>query len=390
MANASVLEESRRPRVLLVSQRSVFPGAPFRCPHYEFEDIICQIDSVDVLTPVPNKWFRYGNRIAQRLAKDNLICLNPGIRKIKLQVDYDLLFAVIGYPKDLLNFNAIMNWKDRCKVSICLLDEFWVNQLSKEEVFLRALSKFDCVMLYYGQTVKALNEAIGGKCFYLPPGIDAIKFCPYPESPKRFIDVCSIGRRSELTHQAFLGMAKENGIYYVYDTLRAHEMIDAKQHRFSVASMLKRSEYYLVYPGLIDKPEVRGSQLEIGNRFFEGAAAGAIMIGEAPSNGEFERLFDWPDALIHLPYNSVDVRQLISDFNKQPERKEQIRKDGVVQSLLRHDWVYRWECVLNAAGLNPTQRLLMRKQHLTDLAAEVKLGDLSRAMTNLISCGVVK
>ena len=32
------------PRVLIFSLRNTFPKALFRCPHYEFEDIICEID----------------------------------------------------------------------------------------------------------------------------------------------------------------------------------------------------------------------------------------------------------------------------------------------------------------------------------------------------------
>src|SRR5690348_4288067 len=219
MSNASLEKGSRKARTLLFSHRNIFEGALFRCPHYEFEDIICQIDSVDVLAPRPTKWFKYGSRIANRLARDTTLALNPGIEKVKLKGNYDLLFAVCGFPKDLLHLNVVTNWKDHCRVSICLLDEIWASQLSKYECFLKILSQFDYVMLYYSQSVKPLSEVIGNKCFFLPPGVDAIRFCPYPELPKRVVDVYSIGRRSEVTHQALLKMAKEGSIFYVYDSI---------------------------------------------------------------------------------------------------------------------------------------------------------------------------
>ena len=98
-------------------------------------------------------------------------------------------------------FNAVSNLRDSCRTSVCLLDELWINEIAKHRHFLRILAKFDVVMLYYSQTVKPLSELIGSRCAFLPPGVDAISFCPYPNPPERVIDVYSIGRRSEITHQ---------------------------------------------------------------------------------------------------------------------------------------------------------------------------------------------
>ena len=39
------------PRVLIFSLRNIFGKALFRCPHFEFEDIICEIDSAELLAP---------------------------------------------------------------------------------------------------------------------------------------------------------------------------------------------------------------------------------------------------------------------------------------------------------------------------------------------------
>jgi hypothetical protein len=40
-----------KPRVLIFSLRNIFGKALNRCPHYEFEDIICEIDSAELLAP---------------------------------------------------------------------------------------------------------------------------------------------------------------------------------------------------------------------------------------------------------------------------------------------------------------------------------------------------
>jgi hypothetical protein len=166
-------------------------------------------------------------------------------------------------------------------------------------------------------------------------------------------------------------MAREGGLFYLHDTIGGSQAINSKQHRALFANVNKRSRYFIVNPGAIDEPERRGNQIEIGNRYFEGAASGAIMIGQRPENDEFERLFNWPDAVIQLPYNSCDIDMIIKNLNIDPERQDKIRRTGVVQALMRHDWVYRWEGVLKTVGLEPMHGALERRECLMKLAKSV-------------------
>jgi hypothetical protein len=368
-----------KPRVLIFSLRNIFGKALFRCPHYEFEDIICEIDSAELLAPELDA-YSARSTFAMRLAYHAPVTLNPGIRTRPARAHYDVFFTVCGglaSPYDLLMLDAISNVKGTCRTSVCLVDELWVKQMSKHRHFLRILGKFDVVMLYYSQTVKPLSEQIGRKCVFLPPGVDAISFCPYPEPPKRVIDVCSVGRRSEITHQTLLKMARDSGLFYLHDSLAGNQAINAKEHRALFANVAKRSRYFLVNPGLIDQPEKRGDQIEIGNRYFEGAASGAIMIGERPQNEEFERLFDWPEAVTQLPFGSRDIDAVIKHLDRDRERQEVTRRTGVAQALKRHDWVYRWETILQHVGLEPMQGALERKERLRKLAEVVLQNDRS-------------
>jgi hypothetical protein len=227
-------------------------------------------------------------------------------------------------------------------------------------------------VLNYSQSVEPVSKVIAGKCFHLPCGVDAILFCPDSRPAKRFIDVFSFGRRSKEKHQALLRLAEENKISYIYDTLRDLFTFDLEQHRFLLANMAKRSRYIVVNPGKFESPNEIGSQSEIGARYFEAAAAGAIMIGEQPRNDEFEKLFFWPDALIPLPRDPGDVEKILTEIDQNLDRQEKIRRNNVVQSLLRHDWVYRWEEILKIAGLEPMPELQERKQRLADLSKTVE------------------
>ena len=359
-------------RVLLHSQRNVFGNFHFRLALYEFEDIIRKVDSVDLLAPNPKPFFKYGNRLANRLTYSFNVAINPGISRIKVNKNYDLFFAVTYFPSDLLHIRYVEGWKEQCRTSICWLSEMWARDIINYKYFLKILQQFDYVLIPLAGSIKPFQEVINAKCFYLPPGIDAIFFCPYPNAPKRAIDVYSIGRKSDETHSKLIKMAHENKIFYVYDTIDGNQAIKPSEHRFLFANMAKRSRYFIVNPGKRDDPGETSGQIEFGNRFFEGAASGTIMIGETPNNEQFEKVFNWPDTVVHLPFGSHKIDEIINELDMQPDRQERIRRDNVVQSLLHHDWVYRWEAVLKIAGLDPMPQLLERKKYLRDMANMVE------------------
>jgi Glycosyl transferases group 1 len=356
-----------KPRVFLFSQRNHRRIMPYLCPHFEFEDIISEIDSVKMLAPRLDLSDRR-HVIAKQIGYHVPVFLNPGMEKVSLNDTYDLFFAICGSPAELIRVAALGNWRAKSRTAVCLIDELWVKEIPGYGHYLSILEKFDLVMLYYSQTVEPLGKRLKTKCAFLPPGVDAVRFCPYPNPPRRSIDVCSIGRRSEKTHRKLLKMAAAEGMFYLHDSIAANQVLDATEHRILFSNIAKRSKYFIVNPGLIDRPDVRGNQMEIGNRYYEGAASGTIMLGERPDNPMFEKLFDWPDAVVHMPYNSAEIADIISAIQADPERQERIRRKNVREALLRHDWVYRWEAILQAVGLEPTPAMHERKKVLRSLA----------------------
>src|SRR5262249_28727557 len=146
---------------------------------------------------------------------------------------------------------------------------------------------------------------------------------------------------------------------------------DYQQHRFKLASLIQRAKYFMVYKAKIDEPEVTAAQEEIGLRFFEGAAGGAVMIGQAPMGDEIGRQFDWPDAVIPLPFGSTDIMDLLAELDRAPDRRAAISRNNLIGTLRKHDWVYRWAAVLAHLGLEPTPAMLERKANLRRLAERI-------------------
>ena len=279
----------------MFSLRNIFTKDLYRCPLSEFEDTIAGIDRAEIVAPNGNPLIGR-NEFAQRLAFHAPVFLKSEIEKVHLTKRYDLFFATCGSPRDLLMIDASRYLWDACSIKVCLIDELWVKAIAEHRYFLRILKDFDLVALYYSGTVGPLSEQIGRPCFFVPPGIDAIRFCPHPQKLERVVDIYSVGRRSRSTHEALLQMAERRNLFYLHDSIEGTKAFNSNEHRRLFANTAKRSKYFTVNPGQIDRPEKRGSQIEIGNRYFEGIAAGTILVGEIPKNGEFEKLFDWPDA----------------------------------------------------------------------------------------------
>jgi hypothetical protein len=181
-----------------------------------------------------------------------------------------------------------------------------------------------------------------------------------------------MGRKSLVTHQALLKMAEQRKIFYIYDTSENMKTSLPRDHRILVANIAKRSRYFIANTPKIDRPFETHEQGEISYRFFEGAASGTIMIGEIGECEAFKKHFDWPNAVFLLPYNAENIAEILAELDSQPKRLEAIRKNNVVQCLLRHDWVYRWRDILSIAGLEPKPVLLARENHLKQLAKIVK------------------
>jgi len=159
-------------------------------------------------------------------------------------------------------------------------------------------------------------------------------------------------------------------MFYVYDTFPSvfTEVYDHRQHRDFYANLAKRSKYFMVAPGKMDAPEETQGQVTIGFRYYEGAAAGAVMIGQPPNCQEFQDMFGWRDVVIQVQPDGSDVQDVLAGLNLEPERVSKISRRNGAEALLRHDWVYRWKKIFQVAGIEPSPRMVERERRLRELA----------------------
>lgn len=368
------LHGTDKPRICMPTARN-FAQRTYRCSLYEAQDVLAEIDDVEPIYLEPRwgfqTWFNWHKRLLYRDVSRKLIFRNPGLRKVCLKKEYDLFVAVCQSYSDILYISAIEGWKDQCRTSVCWIDELWAAQVPQYRYWLDALRRFDHVFIGCRGTTEPLSKALGQPCRWLPGGVDALRFSPYPDAPARVIDVYSIGRRWDGIHQTLLRAAGDRDLFYVYDTFLAAadmEPYDYRHHRDLLANMAKRSRYFVVAPAKMNVVNDTHGQVEIGFRYFEGAAAGAVMIGQAPDCNAFREAFPWPDAVVPVHPDGSDVTEILGRLDSQPEQVRAMRLRNTTGALLHHDWVYRWKEILQVAGLDLPPGMPARERRLNDLA----------------------
>lgn len=365
-----------RPRVLMVSHR-------FRTPHvswasmFEFEDVVCAVDDVQMVAPqLSEPRLLPGETLAVRQLRRRWgidVNRRPTTEKTRLSGRYDLLFVRVMNPQDVRILDAVEGWRERCAVKVCWIDEFWMERL-RDTKTLSLLDQFDHVFVSHAAIVGPLSTLIRPPCSYQSFGVDALRFCPYPSPPPRTIDFYALGRRSPVAHRELYERANgAPGFNYFYDSARWTTFVeDHAQHRSLTASLIKRARYFMADRSKANVPEqTQGGQV-FGPRYFEGAAAGAILVGEPPDCDVFRSDFDWPDAVIPFPFGSAGIVKLLESLDAEPDRMRAARLANMTQMLRRHDWLYRWNEVLETLDMRPASNAMQRAAALEHRAREVE------------------
>ena len=377
----SVLVPGQTRSVLLLSMRRLADLVAF-CAQYEFEDVIAEVTGADRVDAANARALELSRRAYKLLrvgtrSRDLARALAPRPATVSLQRDYELFIPVFNYTHELYALQVLPDWRARCRVAACFITEAWAHLLPG--YLLELLSEFDHIFVGTRHCVAEVARITGRPCTYLPQAVDVLRFSPWPNQPPRAIDVCNIGRRSPITHQALVSLAAARGIFYYFDTIaassgtdrnqRTFSVADPGQHRLLLASLLKRSRYFIANRSRIDEPEHTGRHEEIAGRFYEGAAAGAVMLGEPPNAEQFRSQFGWPDAVIRMPFDCPDVERMLTDLDADPQRLARIRHENARQAALQHDWLHRLEVIFKTVDMVPTPAMSQRRRRLEELAS---------------------
>ncbi|MBM6593204.1 glycosyltransferase [Microvirga pudoricolor] len=350
------------PRILLASNFNAW-REPFNSQSFEFFDVISSVEAVDVIAPFgrpytdgwktrPSPHF-LASDLAYRLASAAKTFLGlprvPSFSPVSVEKDYDLFFYMCQFPNDLANLQNIKGWRKRSKKAAAFVLESWSSLFHTTRGELKLLDDFDHVFVLNKSSIEALGSYTKAPCSFLATAADCLKASPFPNPPRRDVDVYSMGRRSPVIHDQLLRMMQDDGRFYVYDVWKHGVVPDWRSSRALTMNLIKRSKFFIAYDHTVSsglKIKKAGEERSLSTRYFEGAAGGAVMLGSRPDCPEFDEYFDWTDAVIDLPLDVDDVPAFLRKLERDPDRLYQASHSNAVQSLLRHDWSHRWAQVL--------------------------------------------
>ncbi len=351
----------------------------YRGCFFEFEDLIASMDLADFHTPEQVRSKSLGLLMERAIHKvQNELGMRSKapatLAPTRLDRKYEIGFAIFAYASDIPGIRAVANWRTNCRKTVCYLAEHWPADLlvPRQRAYLKLLNEFDLICCHCPGAAD-LEAVIGKPCIHLPVGVDALKFHPRDLEAPRPLEVFSMGRRPAAVHEALLRQCSEGRLFYVYDTASGFDVMDWREHRQLIASNIQRSEFFLNFKHNISLEGLTGGVEAVGARHFESAAGGTVSIGVVPDCEAFRENFDWPDAVINMAPDCDDPMGLIQDLRRQPERLRAVRRNGVVNSLRRHDWSHRWRTILEALDLPVLPGLIQRQEELEAEAARLEV-----------------
>lgn len=234
------------------------------------------------------------------------------------------------------------------------------------------LGEFDQVFVFSRWSIPEMRLISGRPVDYLTSGTDTLASCPYPYPPLRTVDVYSIGRRIASVHKALIRLMQAERLTYLFDSVVVGSVpsIDYAEHRSLVRHILKRSRYYLAYRHNDSEYfySKTGGEEAISSRYFEAIAGGPVILGSLPDCEDYRTNFNWPDATIPIPFDDAKIEDCLEALDSQSERLTRARLNNIVNALRRHDWVYRWRTILQAADLSDSAGMAQRMSRLHQLA----------------------
>lgn len=371
---------TREARVAVLSRRAA-ERKVWQTGQYEFEDVISDVDDVAMLTPLP---LRPGLLpLAAHHARSRLTTAvgraAPAAMRFESppSVEAEIFFAAFAGADELGALPHVRAVAERASVKAAYLIELFPSGVPAARTQLQALRGFDHIFMFVRGALPMVQDITGVPCSYLPMGVDADIFTPQVPAPPRCVDVLSYGRRDSATHQQLRSAALTGQLFYSYDTVDVpYQVFDHGEHRQSLAAVLQRSRYSVVFK--VNEDAVRlartGGEDVLTARYFESAAAGAVMLGSAPVTPDFADCFDWPDAVVEATPGTrghADVLARIEVLDRDTSRLQAIRSAGMTATLRRHDWAHRWRHVLGVLGVEERPELQARLDRLEARAGQL-------------------
>ena len=318
---------------------------------YSLEDTLAAVCKVHFLYPIQNKGLTYFQpkepdrpdlitRIRQTISKSWF-----DLETLPTLADGPNVLLVIGLkPRFLLSIFALKHLLDQFDVRVAyLLDGFEPDRMNHQ-----ALPKLDHLFVISPSLAKEVQQLHDIKVSFLPLATNTFPLSEYPS--QRSIDILSYGRTDKQTHALLQQFNHpDSQRLYMHSTFSGSEVYNVRDHVALLKRLLERSKISLCFEGgQLERFRGRSPLLY---RWFEGWAAGCVIVGKKPLDSGVETLMGWQDSTLGIPDHPDEVIPFFEALLQDETRLEEISRRNYVECRLRHDWRYRLRDMLEKLHL---------------------------------------
>ena len=231
------------------------------------------------------------------------------------------------------------------------------------------LASLDTVFLGTEPFVKPISEGLKIPMHYAPMAANV--YDVHARVGNRPIAITGFGRQERkvanfLSDQ--FNRPDSDLMFYNTNFILGTELRDWRRYRAIFWQILRQSRLSMAYDHLYYNPSGTNEITYVGPRWFEGLAAGTVVVGKTPQAPDVPRLLDWEDATIDLPDEAEPAVQAIRDLLADRSRLEAAIRRNIVNMSLKHDWRHRAVDMLNLLGLDVPGKLTDQIGELKDRA----------------------
>jgi hypothetical protein len=279
------------------------------------------------------------------------------------------VLLVIGLqPQFLLSMHALGPLLKKFDLRLgYVLDGFDPQHLDKA-----AVDSLDHLFVMSAEIADAVNAAAMSagsmlKTSFLPLATNVMR--TGAKDLHRWIDIIAYGRGNLDLHRCLQTNfnQQEDGRVYFHSTFTRSEVEDQKEHITLLSKLLDRSKLSLCFEAS-NIPRFMGHS-PILYRWFEAWASGCTIVGKKPFGKGVVELMDWENSAIDIPDAESDWMPFFESLLDDNETLSLNAQRNYQECLLRHDWRYRIQQMLQTVELENPEKLSRDIFHLKKTAA---------------------
>ncbi|MDQ2855165.1 MAG: glycosyltransferase [Acidobacteriota bacterium] len=274
------------------------------------------------------------------------------VPKEEYDLNADVLWVVLMGPESF-TLDLYKKWDKHVGLKILYFFDTYDGQLPSIRRVLQSTNwDFTSTALYGAKSF--LEEETQREWHLVRHAVNLNRFRPAPREA-RIIDYCAYGRRFEPLHKTMREYCVLNGKYYDYTTTASVQPeLDARDHYAQYAWHLSHSIFNFCWPMELTHPDRAKSHSPITCRWFEAAASGNVILGRAPLEPGFAKIFGH-DAVIDIDQANGDLPGICHSLWEKRDVYLERALERRQRLASNWSWEARIKQIMSALGLTPEE-----------------------------------